>query len=111
MREAQLKHLEALALAATPGPWIYNNHNTDVTIDVASSSDDWSIRNEQGVIVCSEPQCGLANLPAVCNGAYIAAAGPATMLDLIAQVKRQYNEIQRQAAVITALRNLEIKAE
>lgn len=111
MKEAKLKHLEALALAATPGPWTYVNHNTDLTIEAGRPSDDWSIRNEQGVVVCSEPQCGLANLPAVCNGAYIAAAGPATMLDLIAQVKRQYNEIQRQAAVITALRHPDIKPE
>lgn len=105
MREAQLKHLESLALAAAKGPWTFINHNTDLTVSQSQPSDDWTIKSSEGKTVCSEPQCSHKDLPEVCNGAYIAAASPDTILNLIAQIKRQYNEILRQTVLIRTLTN------
>ena len=95
MRKSDILHLEALALAATAGPWSFLNHNQEIG-ETPSPSDDWSILAEDGSVVCSEPNCVLKTLPAVCSGPYIAAVNPRVVLGLIAHLKRQYDTIKRQ---------------
>ena len=80
------EELRRLALASTKGPWTFINHNNPP--EASQPSDDWTIKNPEGLVVCTEPQCQYKDLPTVCDGPYIAKAHPAMVLALMAELDR-----------------------
>ena len=73
--------LRPLAEAATPGQWLFINHNNDP--EMSQPSDDFSVVSVDGKVIVSEPSCSPEKLPEVCNGAYIAASNPETIITLL----------------------------
>lgn len=73
MTDEQLSALEAAAKAATPGPWVLNGLSVDADgFDICGCTDWRSPINRNGTA----------------NAAYIAAANPAAVLDLIAELRK-----------------------
>lgn len=93
-----LDQLEALAKAATPGPWEdLSNHPYHLhgTIN----------KGEKHIAGCSwfetprEEQCVTVK-EALANAAYIAAANPATVFELVAEVRRHRKSMTRLARAL-----------
>lgn len=87
MTDADLDKLEALAKAATPGEWVtrYPSHTV-----VMAVTPDGTYQGEVARTVS-----GSLNAQREANAAFIAAANPATILDLIASARRDAEEIER----------------
>ncbi len=82
-----LENLKALALAATPGPWIADQFFVGTTYgrhDIVSGASE---------ILMDE------------NAAYIAAANPATLLDIIARLVRVEAERDALTSEIECIKN------
>lgn len=77
-----LEELKRLALAATPGEWTLKVHTAEVD-DFNPLRDDWTIR--EGETVVAWEQDGIQKQEDV---RYIAAANPAVILELIAEIER-----------------------
>ena len=78
MTDAELSALESLARAATPGPW-----DCDALSTVRSMNNDY---RGVGIVYCAIDSTG--RVPTINNAAYIAAANPATVLELIAELRQ-----------------------
>lgn len=99
MTDIDLDKLEALADAATPGPWIYRDMRPNTYGPAFVDSVD--VRN---LAICGDA-VGRSETHGFClqvdsevrmaNAAFIAAANPATILDLIASARRDAEEIER----------------
>lgn len=87
-----LDKLEALARAATPGPWTLRVHTH--TRNVPRDNDDFTISGASGGAVAIEPPKWNPNVAA--DAQYIAAAHPDVILALIARVREV--EAERDAA-------------
>ena len=89
MTDEQLDALEAKAKAATPGPWtvdsqnnVGNRNNTKIVLTAVLPTDRW-LRDE--------------------DAAFIAAANPAAILDLISQIRACHEliEVLTEAGMMT----------
>ena len=90
MTDEQLDHLEAIAKAATPGPWI--------DIEEDDKNFGWGIHYTTTQDRLDKLRAGIARIetdfnPPVekeqkANAAYIAAANPAVVLELIAEIRK-----------------------
>jgi hypothetical protein len=87
-----LGKMKALALAATPGPWQWWTSNSTLRLTGADGKDGGVLSGTcyrgVGDIVCTKA-----------NAAFIAAASPATVLELIAEVERLRDVAEEAAAV------------
>lgn len=95
MTNEQLDALEAAAKAATPGPWDWNGLSVDADgFDLCSCTDWRSPINRNGTA----------------NAAYIAAANPIVVLELIAELRKakaHITECNRRLADTLELLNIE----
>lgn len=75
-----LDHLEAAANAATPGPWLERHEDVYSEVDAHVAF---------CLTVCSSAaECCITKKQAQANAAYIAAANPAVVLELIAEIRK-----------------------
>lgn len=85
-----LKELERLARAATPGPWAIN------TAGIAKRGEPFKIteiyvyapETQDDTAICADVIDPVTQEPSEANAAYIAAANPAAILSLIAELTR-----------------------
>lgn len=85
-----LKELERLARAATPGPWAIN------TAGIAKRGEPFKIteiyvyapETQDDTAICADVIDPVTQEPSEANAAYIAAANPAVILSLIAELTR-----------------------
>lgn len=84
MTDAELSALEAAASAATPGPW-----ECDALSTVRSMDENY---RGIGIVYCAIDSTG--RVPSLNNAAYIAAANPAAILELIAELRQVRKELE-----------------
>ena len=77
-----LDNLEALARAATPGPWIYFYEGGGDYPVIRRNSDD------DEIVCCSRYHCEQSHEVMSANAQYVASVDPATVLALIALARR-----------------------
>jgi hypothetical protein len=85
-----LKELERLARAATPGPWAIN------TAGIAKRGEPFKIteiyvyapETQDDTAICADVIDPVTQEPSEANAAYIAAANPAAILSLIAELEQ-----------------------
>jgi hypothetical protein len=98
----QIEKLKALALAATAGPWQWWTSNSTLRLTGADGRDGGVLHGYAysggGDVACSEP-----------NRAYIEAANPAAVLELIAEVERLRAEVATRDALLRALNAVAIE--
>lgn len=87
MTMPDLDALEALARAATPGRW---QTSTSPTTHNVRTTDEWGRVGRHIAVCVPGPKTGTASI-GLANAAYIAAAHPAKLLELIAEL-RGYRE-------------------
>lgn len=84
MTDEELAALEALAMAATPGPWVSDNPNAEyiAALDANGAYEYVADADPSDFSSVHRPRAQI-----VTNAAYIAAANPAAILGLIADVR------------------------
>lgn len=92
MTDAELSALEAAAKAATPGPW-YNIGCSTIKSEITHSD----IVNDEDCFLIKDDDC-----------AFIAAANPSAVLDLIAELRQARRERDWLAKYIAGLKCPEI---
>lgn len=95
MTDADLDKLEALAKAATPGPWEQSHREGD---DEMYRTQVYTADGETIASLAWYPKDmggGRIGTYREANAAFMAAANPATILDLIASARRDAEEIER----------------
>lgn len=93
MADAELNELEALAKAATPGPWKADSLN--------------NVRHRSGTVI----HATIAYIePRATDAAYISAANPTVVLELIAELRKERDHLTNWIArAIWLARQLESK--
>ena len=81
-----LDQLEAAAKAATPGPWV---NTAGYKIEVAATGTHCASAWERYTY---EPDKEITSEKALANAAYIAAANPAVVLELVAELRKAQDE-------------------
>ena len=88
MNQEQINELRQLAQAATPGPWAYTTDSNDFPVNGYVTVRDCIYS------VCILPYEGIRTDDRVTdNGLYIAAANPAALLALIAEIDSLRDEV------------------
>ena len=95
MSKLDLDHIESLAMAATAGPWVPFESSG------ACEYSSW-VEAPKQEIVCDDDEkvCWLAPRKEFANCRFIAAANPAAVLELCAELR----ELRRQLAVLAGAR-------
>lgn len=92
------EELKKLAMAATPGPWAYSNDSKDFPVNGYVTVRDCIYS------VCVLPYEGIRTDDRVTdNGLFIAAANPAAILALIAEIARFTQDAEMAAASLNLL--------
>ena len=98
MNKKSRKELKRLAEAATPGPWEYQKDSKDFPVNGYVTVRDCIFS------VCVLPYEGIRTDDRVTdNGRFIAAANPAAILELIAELDELAAKLDRAQAEIRAL--------
>ncbi|QPI13723.1 hypothetical protein SIPHO4S_00027 [Serratia phage Tsm2] len=105
MTDNKLSELKAAAMAATPGPWACEAYGDTgqygVGVLLDENDEPKSGRQEQGEMLVMESVASLVN--GAPNAAFIAAANPAAVLELLAERdadKKRIAELEEEFAFI-----------